>query len=40
MLDKKSLGTSGGSLIHVAWNEYGPYTHPHAHLYLTTTHHL
>ena len=24
MLDKKSLGTSGGSLIHVAWNEYGP----------------
>ena len=24
MLDKKSLGTSGGSLIHVAWNEHGP----------------
>ena len=24
MLDKKSLGTSGGSLIHVTWNEYGP----------------
>ena len=24
MLDKKSLGTSGGSLIHVIFNEHGP----------------
>ena len=24
MLDKKTLGTSGGGLVHVIFNEYGP----------------